>query len=74
MLEPGPCQVETYSGSRLHEHPRRFTRGGEWLEVHRILSRWRDPDCLYFKVVAADHRVYLLSYHCRRDAWEVGIG
>jgi hypothetical protein len=69
--DPGRCQVETYSGGRLHERPRRFTRGGDWLEVRRILEQWRDPDHLRFKVVAADHRVYLLSYHVRQDAWEV---
>jgi hypothetical protein len=67
------CQVETYSGSRLHEHPRRFTWEDRWLEVSRILNRWRDPDHLYFKVRAADGRTYLLIYHCRRDAWEAQI-
>ena len=65
--------METYSGGRLHERPRRFTRGGDWLEVRRILEQWRDPDHLRFKVVAADHRVYLLKYyHVLQDAWEVG--
>lgn len=69
--EAGPCRVETYSGARLHERPRRFTRGGPWLEVRRVLDRWREPDHLRFRVLAADNRVYLLSYDGRRDAWEV---
>jgi hypothetical protein len=71
---PGPgerCQVETYSGSRLHERPRRFTRGAAWLEVRRILARWRDPHHLYFKVLAEDQGVYFLSYDLQEDAWEV---
>ncbi|OGR30355.1 MAG: hypothetical protein A2139_03635 [Desulfobacca sp. RBG_16_60_12] len=71
---PGPggvrSQVETYSGSRLHERPWRFTRGGAWLEVRQILERWQDPDHLHFKVVAEDGGVYLLSYHYPGDAWE----
>ena len=64
-----PCQVETYSGARLHERPRRFTRGAHWLEVRQILDRWRDPQQLHFKVVAEDRRIYLLSYHFLREAW-----
>jgi len=64
------CQVETYSGTRLHERPRRFTRGAAWLEVRRILERWRDPHHLHFKVVAEDHQVYFLSYHFLEDTWQ----
>jgi hypothetical protein len=67
------CQVETYSGSRLHEYPRRFTWEGRWLEVSRVLKRWRDPDHLCFTVRAVDGRTYLLRYHTRRDAWDVRI-
>lgn len=68
------CQVETYSGSRLHERPRRFTWGEEWLEVKAVLDRWADPQHLYFRVVAADARVYLLKYHRVADSWEAQLG
>ena len=67
-----PCQVETYSGHRLHERPRRFTWQGQWLEVGRVLRRWQEPDNLSFTVTANDSRCYLLRYHRHRDAWEVG--
>jgi hypothetical protein len=66
-----PCQVETYSGYRVHERPRRFTWQGEGLEVRRLLSRWQEPENLCFTVSANDSRRYLLKYHPQRDAWEV---
>lgn len=67
------CQVETYSGSRLHERPRRFTWGGQWLEVRRILARGREPDNLYFEIAATDDRLYILRYYPLRDAWEANL-
>ncbi|MDP3181368.1 MAG: hypothetical protein Q8M54_00960 [Desulfobaccales bacterium] len=67
------CQVETYSGFRLHERPRRFTWGEEWLEVRRVVERWSGPDHLYFKVVAGDGRIFLLTYQEQADAWEVKL-
>jgi len=67
------CQVETYSGFRLHERPRRFTWGEVWLEVQRVLDRWSGPDHLYFRVAVADGRVFLLSYNQQTDAWEVKL-
>ena len=68
-----PCQVETYSGYRVHERPRRFTFQGEWLEVRRVLSRWREPENLCFTVTAHDSRDYLLKYHLQGNAWEARI-
>jgi hypothetical protein len=67
------CQVETYSGSRLHERPRRFTWEGQWLEVRRILARGREPDSLYFKIAATDDRIYVLKYYHLQDAWEANL-
>jgi hypothetical protein len=69
----GVCQVETYSGYRVHERPRRFTWQGEWLEVQRVVSRWQEPGNLCFIVAANDSRRYLLKYHYDRDLWEVLI-
>ncbi len=66
-------QVETYSGYRLHERPRRFTWGEKWLQVRRVLARWSGPDHLSFKVAAEDGRVFLLTYHQLADAWEVKL-
>jgi hypothetical protein len=67
-----PCRVETYSGSRLHERPWRFTWGGTWLEVRQVMDRWRTPGHLWFKVRAAD-RAYLLKYNQAQDVWLVNL-
>ena len=68
-----PDRVETYSGYRLHEHPRHFTFQGERLEVTGVLARWQEPEHLAFIVVAPNSRRYLLKYHQPRDAWEIQI-
>ncbi len=70
---PQPCRVETYSGYRLHESPRRFTWQGNWLEVRRVLNRWQEPEPLCFIVTAVDSRHYLLRYFRDRDAWEAQV-
>jgi len=67
------CQVATYSGSRLHERPLRFTWGEQWLEVREVLEQGYGPDHLFFKVVAADGRVYLLQYQGDTDYWEAKV-
>jgi hypothetical protein len=66
------CRVETYSGFRLHERPRRFTWGRTWLEVHQVMEQWVAPGYLGFKVKVAD-RIYLLKYHQAQDTWEVEL-
>lgn len=64
-------RVETYSGARLHERPRRFFWQGRQLEVCEVLASWQEPDHLIFKVKADDGDAYLIRYHRRDDAWEV---
>jgi hypothetical protein len=66
------CRVETYSGFRLHERPRRFTWGETWLEVHQIMARWVAPGYLCFKVRVED-RAYLLKYNQTQDVWETEL-
>jgi hypothetical protein len=66
------CRVESYSGFRLHERPRRFTWGETWLEIDRIMEQWVTPTSLCFKVRVND-RAYRLEYHQARDAWEVEL-
>ena len=64
-------QVSTYSGHRLHERPVSFTFKEQRLEVREVLEQGYEPDCLFFKVAAADGNVYLLRYQGAADAWEV---
>jgi hypothetical protein len=67
------CQVATYSGSRLHERPLRFTWGEQWLEVRQVLEQGYGPDHLFFKVKAADGRVFRLQYRQAADSWEARV-
>jgi hypothetical protein len=64
-------RVETYSGARLHERPRRFFWRGRPLEVAAVLASWQEPDYLIFKVKADDGATYMLRYHQSDDAWNV---
>ncbi|MGQ9687584.1 MAG: hypothetical protein ACUVXF_02175 [Desulfobaccales bacterium] len=61
--------VETYSGHRLHEQPRRFRIEGRWKNVVKVLSSRRHPDTLVFMVLADDGQNYLLEYNPHNDAW-----
>jgi hypothetical protein len=71
--ERPPERVETYSGYRLHERPRRFTWQGEWLEVTRIVARWQEPAELAFLVLANNSRRFLLKYQQDQDSWEIQV-
>jgi hypothetical protein len=64
------CQVETYSGFRLHEYPRRFTWEGKWLEVTGVRQQWRGPETLEFEILAEDGSVYRLTCHLAGGAWQ----
>ena len=66
------CRVETYSGFRVHERPRRFTWGENWLEVDQVMGQWVAPGHIGFKVRVAG-RTYLLKYYQARDVWEVEL-
>jgi hypothetical protein len=66
------CRVESYSGFRLHERPRRFSWGEAWVEIDRIIEQWVTPGSLCFKVAAGD-RIYRLEYQQVQDAWDVEL-
>jgi hypothetical protein len=66
------CEVETYSGFRLHEYPRRFTWEGDWLEVKVVRQQWRGPETLEFEVLAEDGCVYRLTCRLAGGEWQAG--
>ncbi|MGO9572126.1 MAG: hypothetical protein ACLP5H_31780 [Desulfomonilaceae bacterium] len=41
------------------------------IEVRNILTSWREPDYLCFKVETEDGRVYDLRHHENDDSWQV---
>ncbi len=63
--------VTTYSGYRNDERPLSFNLGKNKLKVNKIIDRWRDPDCDYFKLKASDNATYILKHDFSTDAWEV---
>jgi len=72
-------QVECYAGVKADETPRRFTWGGQTIEVSEVLDRWYQveskpewPRADYFKVTAADQRQYLLKHDLELDEWFLG--
>ena len=71
-----PIQVETYSGFKADETPRRFCLEAQWFDVVEVLDRWYQghplpewPIADYFKVLADDQRHYLLKHDRESDAW-----
>ncbi len=60
-------RVQTYSGHRADEYPRRFQFGSRHLEVTEILDRWYAPEASWFKVRADDQGIYILKQH--GDRW-----
>jgi hypothetical protein len=63
--------VETHSGHRLHERPRRFRHEGVWYTVVRVLARWQEPGVLGFRVLADDGLKYTLAYNQEQDTWKI---
>jgi hypothetical protein len=68
-------RVECYAGYRGEETPRRFRLAGGWLEVEKVVDRWREPDHRYFKVHAADSNAYVLRQYTESERWDlVSVG
>ncbi|MHC4548591.1 MAG: hypothetical protein ACYTEZ_07420 [Planctomycetota bacterium] len=62
-------RVECYAGYRGEQEPRRLWLDEREVEVVEVLDRWLDPHHRYFKVLAADGRIYLLR-HDEEVGWE----
>ena len=62
--------VETYSGFRADERPRRFLWEGRSVEVKQILSQWREPDEDCFRLIGDDGNPYMLR-RGRNGDWTV---
>jgi hypothetical protein len=62
-------KVTAYSGYKENERPLSFTADEQRREVRSIISRWAEPDRDFFKVIADDGRVYILSWDRKSDQW-----
>ncbi len=64
-------KVSTYSGYRSDEKPVSFRYGRIELKVNKIIDRWRDANCDYFKIEASDRATYILKHDFEDDSWEI---
>ncbi|MBD3321765.1 MAG: hypothetical protein GF350_11775 [Chitinivibrionales bacterium] len=64
-------QVETYSGSKADEYPKRLYTGETVLEVIEVEDRWYEPDSTYFRVFTDNCCHYVLKHISRCDVWKI---
>jgi hypothetical protein len=63
--------VETYSGYKADEYPKKIIMGERRLEVLDIEDRWYGPDYAYFKILADDGKKYILKQNCKDSRWDI---
>lgn len=68
---PYITKVECYCGYKANQRPISFTINDKKLTVEKIIERWREPGIDYFKLLANDRKIYLLSYNEVNDKWKV---
>jgi hypothetical protein len=64
-------KVFCYSGNEYPDRPVSILLDGNRFEISRIIARWRTPEGRFFRVVAADDRVFDLHYFEVGDAWKI---
>lgn len=62
-------KVAAYSGYKANERPLSFHLDQKKRTIRDILDRWYGVDKDYFKVLADDERVYLISWDREHDRW-----
>ena len=62
-------RVVCYSGHKAEERPVSFEMEGEKKIVENVIDQWAGEDHQYFKVLADDHKVYLIRYDRYNDFW-----
>ncbi len=63
--------VIAYAGYQGEQEPRVIVVEGERFDVIGIDDRWHDPAATYFKVAAADGRVYLVRRDAEDASWSL---
>lgn len=61
--------VTAYSGYKANERPLSFILDQKKCTIKEILDRWYGMEGDYFKVLADDGRVYLISWDRNLDRW-----
>jgi hypothetical protein len=65
--------VECYSGQTYAERPIALYWEGERFEITEIISRWRSPNEIYFRVSVGDERIFELVYNDAEDVWNIEL-
>lgn len=65
--------VECYSGHAYAHRPRAVHWDGERYEIRSVLSRWRTPEKLHYRVRTEGERGFILHYDLSADSWEVEL-
>jgi hypothetical protein len=66
-----PDLVECHSNSSYPEQPVTLTWQDQRLEVSEILSRWRTPQGLHFRVETTDEQFFELSFDETTQEWRI---
>lgn len=67
-------KVETHSGYKADEYPKKFWMEEKVFEIMDIEDRWYSPECSYFKVFADDGKTYILRQNLEHSQWEIVKG
>jgi len=64
-------QVECYAGYKADERPLCFYLGARRHQIEEVLDRWYGPHANYFRVLADDGNMYILSHtlNAPDDPW-----
>ncbi|MCP4629822.1 MAG: hypothetical protein GY850_40890 [bacterium] len=64
-------RVETYSGYKADEYPKRISIDEKQLEIIDIEDRWYGPDYAYYKIFADDGKRYILRQDLSDSQWNL---
>jgi hypothetical protein len=63
--------VECHSSSAYPGRPLALIWEAQRLEISAILSQWRTPEALWFRVQTRDLRIFNLAYNEANDRWQI---
>lgn len=64
-------RVGCHAGYRGDETPRRFHLGGRTIEIAEVVSRWKEPGALFFRIRSDEGRIYVLRKDEQAGRWDV---
>ena len=68
---PKTIEVTSYSGYKANERPLYLIVDNKRIEVQKVIDRWIGEEHDFFRVLAIDGKVYLISWQRKRDMWSI---